>query len=605
MADNELIEAILRQIKQPLWDGWYIQEKLGTGTYSAVYKAIAQNHNRLDVAAVKIEPVLPDKKYYSDDKQKMAAIEERRALTVSESELMAKLRNCPNIVTYQDDSLRELYIDGKLEGYFFLIRMEYMSCISNMLREQSFDFSEDNVMKLAADIGNGINAAHELGIIHRDIKPDNFYCDQYGIYKLGDFNVTKKKNVPKKYSAENSYLAPEVFFSRATSRTPYTRQSDIYSFGLCLYQMMNDMYMPLEREMPVDKAIASRICGNALPPPKNASPEFARIILKACSYNTINRYQNIKEFLCDLNGIARSRVTVNNDFRPLKPIRTHNVQRTITVSAAQHAERYTPTAIKLNGNFSAQAPKITAKIPVLNQDAVAVKEKKTNIIPAAIFLIALIAVLLGVFTIHQITSGKNDSGTKIAEAVSDHSNITGISSNKDTININIHEKVNVKDVSFPDKISKKETEEGKQLDAGYSVDSVLIASDDQLILTVNQSATEELKWDAPEDLKVSVKKENNNYIVTFNASKYVDKNAECKVVFYGNDPSVYKEIKVNITNDGPFKDDLMLRSSNDKVIRFYKENGVLKYIVSSTGMVDVNWMYNGEILHTCKLEITK
>ncbi|MBQ3948553.1 MAG: hypothetical protein II656_08540, partial [Ruminococcus sp.] len=78
MADNELIEAILRQIKQPLWDGWYIQEKLGTGTYSAVYKAIAQNHNRLDVAAVKIEPVLPDKKYYSDDKQKMAAIEERR-----------------------------------------------------------------------------------------------------------------------------------------------------------------------------------------------------------------------------------------------------------------------------------------------------------------------------------------------------------------------------------------------------------------------------------------------------------------------------------------------------------------------------------------------
>ena len=62
MADNELIEAILRQIKQPLWDGWYIQEKLGTGTYSAVYKAIAQNHNRLDVAAVKIEPILPDKK---------------------------------------------------------------------------------------------------------------------------------------------------------------------------------------------------------------------------------------------------------------------------------------------------------------------------------------------------------------------------------------------------------------------------------------------------------------------------------------------------------------------------------------------------------------
>ena len=54
------------------------------------------------------------RKYYSDDKQKMAAIEERRALTVSESELMAKLRNCPNIVTYQDDSLRELYIDGKL-----------------------------------------------------------------------------------------------------------------------------------------------------------------------------------------------------------------------------------------------------------------------------------------------------------------------------------------------------------------------------------------------------------------------------------------------------------------------------------------------------------
>lgn len=307
MNTNEIIDEILKQIKQPLWENWYIKQKIGSGAFSAVYKVEAQRTSRrTSVSALKIEPITADEKPFINEERKRNYIENKRRSAETEAEIMYSLRKCPYIVSYEEEDIRELYINGVFEGYYYLIRMEFLNAISTLIHTKSFDFSEDNIMQLASDIGKGIKAAHRLGIIHRDIKLDNFFVDEFGGYKLGDFNISKKTGAAKTFAGTPGYLAPEIYRAKSSVDQVYTNQADIYSFGICLYQLTNDLLFPFEDELDSEEAIDKRMEGVALPPPKNASPEFAKIILKACEFETAKRYETIREMLDDISDVKHS-----------------------------------------------------------------------------------------------------------------------------------------------------------------------------------------------------------------------------------------------------------------------------------------------------------
>ena len=79
MSKMSLCEDILSQIRQPLWENWYIKEKIGSGAYSAVYKVTAQRMNRTDVSALKIEPIVPDDETAADEEKRKAFLEKQKA----------------------------------------------------------------------------------------------------------------------------------------------------------------------------------------------------------------------------------------------------------------------------------------------------------------------------------------------------------------------------------------------------------------------------------------------------------------------------------------------------------------------------------------------
>lgn len=56
----ELVPVIEQQLSQPLWGSWYLKERIGSGSFSFVYRAEARRFNRTDYAAVKIEPITAD-----------------------------------------------------------------------------------------------------------------------------------------------------------------------------------------------------------------------------------------------------------------------------------------------------------------------------------------------------------------------------------------------------------------------------------------------------------------------------------------------------------------------------------------------------------------
>ncbi len=302
MAVNELISIIEGQIEQPLWGNWYIKERIGGGAFSAVYRVEARRMNRIDVSALKIEPITASNTLFADEQRKRSYIEERKKYIDAESSIMYNLKGCPNIVAYEEEDLKEFYIDGKFEGYYFLIRMELLTCLSDVIRSGKMDFSERHIIELAKQIGRGIKAAHDIKVIHRDIKLDNFFISDDGIYKLGDFNVAKQSDRANTFAGTFGYLAPEIYRAKAGTISGYTRQADIYSFGICLYQLMNDLCFPLEKHMPQEEAFDRRMRGERLVKPEHASSGFTRIILKACAYDTKERYHTMSEMLADIEN---------------------------------------------------------------------------------------------------------------------------------------------------------------------------------------------------------------------------------------------------------------------------------------------------------------
>lgn len=297
MAD---FKAIMAEIKQPLWENWYIVEELGSGASSVVYRIEAKRENRTDVSALKVEPITLDDVMYLDEDRKKAYLEKKRQAAVNETTIMYKLKKCPYIVGYEDETIMKLQ---NTEGYVLLIRMEYLTCLQTMVKEKRFDRSEANVLKLAADIGSGLKAAHDNGIIHRDVKPANFFVSEDNVYKLGDFNISKSSASARSFAGTEGYIAPEIYKAKQSVDNSYTNQADIYSLGICIYQLMNDYCFPFEDGCLVEEAIDRRMNGDQLPPPKNASPEFAAIILKACAYDPKDRYQSAEEMVNDINAL--------------------------------------------------------------------------------------------------------------------------------------------------------------------------------------------------------------------------------------------------------------------------------------------------------------
>lgn len=577
MDNKQLISEILKQIKQPLWENWYIQEQIGAGAYSSVYKVTAKRMNRTDVSALKIEPIVPDPSAASDEAKKKRSIEEKRSLAVNESTIMYNLKSCPNIVSYEDEDIRELIIDGKLEGYYFLIRMEYLSCLSDLLKKREFQLTEKNILRLACDIGRGIKAAHDVGIIHRDLKPGNFFIDSKGVYKLGDFNISKQSGTSKAFAGTNGYLAPEVFSAKSGSGESYTCQADVYSFGICLYQLMNDLYMPFEGEMPFKAAVDKRMTGAALPPPRRASQEFSRIILRACAFDRNQRYATIDDMLRDLDTLENPEPTpVQPEPQPVVQVQQPFQQSFPQQSYPPQQQFPEPQQMQTRQESS------FTPLPVI----------------AAVFALAIIGV--SVFICIKLFNGDDSKKTVSSDTTSvtqaAEVPITDISLSSSDVTINIYEDVNIKSVDCPDVIHVDQIAEM----FGYSYDVDVCATNEDIAVTVNEGATETISVDAPQYIEVMAKYVGNVYYLTIDASKAAGSDKDCTLIVHNSDNSIQKKISVKILNTGPFRDSLRRVSDNPEVIEFNDDD---TFSVHSTGEATVSWVYNGEVKYSKKISI--
>lgn len=295
-----------------------IISRIGAGGMADVYKAKDHKLNRF--VAVKVL-----KNEFRDDK---VFISKFRA----EAQSAAGLAHA-NIVN--------VYDVGEEAGINYIV-MELVEGIT--LKEYIAGkgrLSVREATSIALQISAGLEAAHNNGIIHRDVKPQNIIISTDGKVKVADFGIARAAST----NTINSGVMGSVHYSSPEqARGGYSdEKSDIYSLGITMYEMLTG-HVPFDGDTAV--AVAIRHLQEELRGPREEVPEIPestnQIVMKCTQKSPDRRYPNMTELIRDLR---ESLVNPDGDFvKNMEPDRT---SKTIIMSKEEvdqiNAERTMPS----------------------------------------------------------------------------------------------------------------------------------------------------------------------------------------------------------------------------------------------------------------------
>ena len=267
-------------------DGRYeIVDVLGEGGMAVVYKALDHRLNRY--VAIKIM------------RDEMAMDEEFRHRFAAEAHAVAMLSH-NNIVAVLDVSHND-----DLE-YIVMELVDGITLREYIDRRGAIGWQE--AVHYSKQIAKALSHAHQHGIIHRDIKPQNIMLLRDGTVKVGDFGIAALENELELYENDGQavgsihYIAPE----QARGECPDAR-SDIYSLGVVMYEMLTGR-QPFTGdtlgEIAVKHMNADAVPLHELVPSTPA--ELERIVFKAMSSKLEDRYQTAAELYNDLEAFTQA-----------------------------------------------------------------------------------------------------------------------------------------------------------------------------------------------------------------------------------------------------------------------------------------------------------
>lgn len=253
---------------------------IGEGGMSRVWRALDQNTGRQ--VAIKVL-----REEYSEDESFLRRFDR-------EAQAASRMSH-PNIVNLVDVGVEE-------DGTRYLV-MEYVQgkTLKRFIQE-SGALRPEIAAQIIIRVLAALQHAHQNGVVHRDVKPQNILIDKEGTVKVADFGIARIANAQTVNQTDESVMGSVYYFSPEQARgAAVDARSDIYSAGVVFYEMLTGK-VPFTGETPV--AIAMQHLQNAPVPPNEANPAVSSaldfVVLHAMEKKPRRRYQSAEEMLRDI-----------------------------------------------------------------------------------------------------------------------------------------------------------------------------------------------------------------------------------------------------------------------------------------------------------------
>ncbi len=271
---------------------YLIASRLGQGGMGVVYRAVDETLHR--PVALKMLP---------DD---IAADALRRRRFEREARTAAAITH-PCVAT--------IYEVGEDAGRVF-IAMEFVEGLTLGACIAGQGMPVPAALRIARDIASGLARAHERGVVHRDLKPDNVMISHDGEVKVLDFGLARWEEtsavradddavdtaltLPGDLMGTPGYMAPEQAFGR-----PLDARADVFALGVVTYEMLTGV-KPFQGESPVDIIVS--ICRDEPLPPSLVNPAvpapLEQLVLRCLAKRPAHRYDNARDVLRALDRLG-------------------------------------------------------------------------------------------------------------------------------------------------------------------------------------------------------------------------------------------------------------------------------------------------------------
>ena len=217
---------------------------------------------------------------------------------------------------------------GRSEGTTF-ITMEFVpgEDLKSFIHRAK-QLSTGTAISIAKQVCEGLEEAHRLGVIHRDLKPGNIMIDKDGDAKIMDFGIARSLSGRGITGAGVLIGTPEYMSPEQVEGKDIDQRSDLYSLGVILYEMVTGR-LPFAGETPLSVAHKHKYEAPEDPKKLNAQlpDELARVILKCLEKDADKRYQSAAELGAELGRIEEGLPTTAR----LVAERKHATSREITL----------------------------------------------------------------------------------------------------------------------------------------------------------------------------------------------------------------------------------------------------------------------------------